>query len=64
MIDNYSDILEKNMQIRRREDKALKELIKKKVDVYIYRYLHNEMRGYEYKDKMHEEILQELLDDL
>lgn len=60
----FENNLQKGLKQRKKEEITLKENIKKEVDVVIYKLLSNAMYKFEYKDKMHKEILQELLDEI
>lgn len=54
----------KGLKIKKAKEKQLKEYIKSEVDNLIYKILDNNMYVFEYRDKMHKEILNELLEDI
>lgn len=60
----FENNLRKGLEQKKKEDANFKECVKKEVDALIYKMLNDSMCKYEYKDKMHKEILKELLDEI
>ena len=52
------------LESQKEKEKRLKEYVKNRVDDLIYKILDDNMYKFEYKDRMHKEILKELLDEI